>query len=199
MSPVLVVAAEVFFGLLAVACALYFISVLVYLPLTGQSAFIPTYRWCVEHILTEAPIERGARFVDLGAGDGRVLVAAERLHDVEAVGYEFNPVAYAVCRVNLWFLGSRARLKYGDFHNADLSNFDVIYCYLTPFVQKKLFPKFETNTKPGALIISRIYTVGDWTPFRTLQYIGPNGAESTYFYRVAGAETPGRTPLREFK
>jgi hypothetical protein len=183
-----IVAVEIIFGLLIVAGALYFLSVLVYLPLTGQSAFIPTYRWCVGHILNEAPIEKGARLVDLGAGDGRVLLAAERLYGVEAVGYEFNPVAYAVCRVNLLLFGSRARLVFSDFHKADLSGYDVIYCYLTPFVQEKLFPKFQTNAKPGALIISRIYSVGDWKPFRTLQYIGPNGAEATYFYRVPRPE-----------
>lgn len=184
MPPAIIVVAKIVFGLLVAAGALYFISVVVYLPLTGQSAFIPTYRFCVDHILREAPIGRGIRFADLGAGDGRVLVAAEKLYGVEAIGYEFNPVAYAVCRFHLWLAGSRARLLFADFHKADLSGYDVIYCYLTPFVQEKLFPKFQTNAKPGALIISRIYTVGDWKPFRTLQYTGPNGDEATYLYRV---------------
>lgn len=188
MPTGLVVAVEVFFGLLIGAVALYFFSVLVYLPLTGQSAFIPTYRSCVDHILREAPIEPGVRFADLGAGDGRVLVAAERLYGVDAVGYEFNPVAYAVCRLHLWLFGSRARLVFANFHKVDLSGYDVVYCYLTPFVQEKLFPKFQTNLKPGALIISRIYTVGDWRPFRTLQYTGPNGDEATYLYRAPGRE-----------
>lgn len=191
MELLVVVAIKWLFILLIVGCALYFLSVLAYIPLTGESAFIPTYRWCVKHILTEAPIEAGARFVDLGAGDGRVLVAAERLCGAEAVGYEFNPVAYVVCRIALWLNGSRARLVFGNFHHADLSEYDVIYCYLTPFVQEKLFPKFQTNAKPGALIISRIYIVGDWEPFRTLQYIGPNGPEATYFYRVPEASQGG--------
>lgn len=182
----MVIGAEIVFGLLIVAGALYFISVMVYLPLTGQSAFIPTFRTCLEHILREAPIEPGARFCDLGAGDGRVLVFAEKLYGVDAVGYEFNPVAYAASWIHLRFSGCRARLIYADFHKADLSAYDVIYCYLTPFVQKKLFPKFQTNTKPGALIISRIYNVGDWKPFRTLQYEGPKGPEATYLYRVPG-------------
>jgi len=52
---------------------------------------------------------------------------------------------------------------------------------------KKLFPKFQVHAKLGALIISRIYTRGDWKPFRTLQYVGPNGPEATYFYRVPEA------------
>ena len=38
---------------------------------------------------------------------------------------------------------------------------------------KKLFPKFQVNAKPVALIISRIYTLGDWKPFRTLSTSGP--------------------------
>jgi hypothetical protein len=184
----IVVAAEVFFGLLIGACALYFVSIMIYLPITGQSAFIPTYRWCVDHILKEAPIEGWERFVDLGAGDCRVLVAVERMYGIRAEGFEINPFAYAVGRVHLWLRRSRAKLIFANFHKADLSGYDVIYCYLTPFVQKRLFPKFKTNAKPGALIISRIYTVGDWKPFRTLQYIGPNGPEATYFYRVPKRE-----------
>ena len=187
MASLVVGAIQLLFGLLILAGVLYFLSVLIYLPITNQAAFIPTFLWCLEHILAEAPIEAGARFVDLGAGDGRVLTAVERIYGLEAVGFECNPVAYAVSWVNLWLKGSHARLILGNFHKADLSGYDVIYCYLFPEVMKKLFPKFQVNAKPGALIISRIYTLGDWKPFRTLQYVGPNGPEATYFYRVPEA------------
>lgn len=187
MPPAVVIAVEIVFGLLIVAGALYFISVMVYLPLTGQGAFIPTFRSCVEHILREAPVESGAKFADLGAGDGRVLVSAERLYRVEAVGYECNPVAYVVSWAHLRLAGSRARLVFRDFYKADFSDYDVIYCYLCPSAMKKLYPRFQASSRPGSLIISRIYTIEGWEPFRTLQYEGPKGPETTYFYRVPGA------------
>lgn len=187
MPSAIVLGFELLFGFLALVGALYFISVVVYLPLTGQGSFIPTFRSCVEHILKEAPIHEGARFADLGVGDGRVLVTAERLYGVEATGFECNPVAYVVSRVHLWLAGSRARLVFGDFYKADLSGYDVAYCYLCPSAMKKLLPKFKAGSKPGALIISRIYTLEGWEPLRTLQYVGPKGPETTYFYRVPEA------------
>ncbi len=120
MESLVLLAIQLLFGLLILACVLYFLSVLIYLPLTNQAAFIPTFLWCLEHILAEAPIEAGARFVGLGAGDGRVLTAVERIYGLEAVGFKCNPVVYTVCRLHLWVKGSQARLILGSFHKADL-------------------------------------------------------------------------------
>ena len=147
--------------LLILAPLLFWMATFVYTARRG-SPYVPIKTKRYQQILQF--IKPGDRVADLGCGDGRVLVEAIRRGANHAAGWELDALVYVTA---LWRTGraglGRDRQKisifFGDFWNADLSSYNVIYCYqmtkyLRPF-QNKLLPQLQ----PGTLIVSPDYTI----------------------------------------
>jgi len=127
------------------------------------SPYVPIKTRRYENILKF--IKKGDKVADLGCGDGRILVEAIKRGATRADGWELDAMVYttALWRTARAGLSKADRAKifihFGDFWNADLSSFNVIYCYqmtkyLKPF-QTKLLPQL----KKGTLIISPDYEI----------------------------------------
>lgn len=126
--------------------------------------FVPTRQRDVERMLRLAEVKPGELVYDLGAGDGRFLLAAAR-RGARAVGFEISILPFLIACLRL-ALGraTAARIELKDFFRQDLSAADVIVCFLTPAAMAKLGPKFSRELKPGARIVSYAFSLPGWTP-----------------------------------
>lgn len=112
-----------------------------------------------------APVS-GDVVVDLGAGDGRVLVAAARIPGVRAVGIEVDPLRYFLCnlRLKLHGLGDRASVRKENFFRTDLSDADVVTFYLSQAAADRLGDKLEKELKAGSRVVSYRRPIPGWRP-----------------------------------
>jgi predicted RNA methylase len=97
---------------------------------------------------------------DLGCGDGRMIVIAARRYGARAVGIEIDPLRYLWCQMLISVLGLRDRVKivYGDFFKHDLSDADVVTCYLLQDTNEKLEEKFKRELDSGTRVVSNTFT-----------------------------------------
>lgn len=135
----------------------------------SAAPWVPLWKKDTKRMLELAQIKPGQKVVDLGAGDGRIIISAARDYGADATGYEFAilPYLWGLVRINLSGLRGQARLKYRNFFNQDLSYADVVCVFLTPAAMKKLKPKFDAELKPGTKILSYAFHLPGWQPVKT--------------------------------
>jgi ribosomal protein L11 methylase PrmA len=140
---------------LALLCFLIFVIVI----LAYSMLFGAPYAPLGEH-KTQALIDllkkpgNGKRAVDLGAGDGRIVIALAK-HGFESHGFEFNPLLVYIARhhINKAGLSGKAFMHWGDMWRVDLARYDVITIYLTARIMKRMEQKIQKETKPGTKIV----------------------------------------------
>ncbi|MEO8052456.1 MAG: methyltransferase domain-containing protein [Acidobacteriota bacterium] len=123
----------------------------------------------VDRMLELANIKPGETVFDLGAGDGRVLIAAVEKYKAKAVGVEISPglVAKATANIEKEGLADQAKVIQGDVLEADLTGADVVFLYLATPLNERLRPRLERFLKAGARVISHDYAVPGWKPKHT--------------------------------
>jgi predicted RNA methylase len=139
----------------------------------------------VDRMLELAAIKPGETVYDLGAGDGRVVIAAAEKYKAHAVGVEISPklVAEASARIDKLGLADNARVIQGDVLKTDLSRADVVIIYLVTSLNEKLRPRFEKFLKAGARVISHDFAVPGWKPTRT-EKTADRHPHSIYVYEM---------------
>ena len=146
----------------------------------------------VDRMLALANIKPGETVYDLGAGDGRVVIAAAEKYKARAVGVEISPklVAEASARIEKLGLSSQARVMQGDILTTDVSRADVVIIYLVTSLNEKLRPRFERFLKAGARVISHDFAVPGWKP-ALVEKTGDRHPHSIYVYEMPPAKLPG--------
>lgn len=104
--------------------------------------YLPTLTPQIKTALKLADLKKGQTLLELGCGDGKVLIAAAR-QGVHVVGYELNPIMAAIA-----WLRTRRHRKYvtviwGDFWRKDWPKADAIFVFLLPKYMQKLDTKIE--------------------------------------------------------
>ncbi len=130
--------------------------------------WLPTSRAVVHNMLTLADVTPADTVYDLGCGDGRVIVTAARRFGAQAVGIEIDPLRYLWCQLLITVLGlrKRVRITFGDFFSQDLSDADVVTCYLLHDTNQKLAVKLLSELRPGARVASNTFTFVGIDPVR---------------------------------
>ena len=150
--------APLFLAVLAVLLTLSFV-----LAICRGAPFVPTGQEKVFRMLKLAALKKGETLVDLGSGDGRfVLLAAEK--GARAIGVELNWVLVLWARLRIWAagLGDVARIVRSNVLTYDLRGVDVVICYLSPEMNKKLQAKLERELKPGARVLTNTFSFKGW-------------------------------------
>lgn len=152
-----------YLALAAAALVLLASSLLLPLGFVYGAPFVPTRRERVDAMLELAKPGPGELWVDLGSGDGRILVAAAQA-GARAVGYEFHPLLVLLSRLAIARsgLGRLASVLQGDLWKADLSKADVVSLYLMPYRMERMRAKLEAELKPGCRIVSNAFPIGGW-------------------------------------
>lgn len=136
----------------------------VYTMITG-APFVPTEMTQVRRMLKAAEIKKGQVVYDLGSGDGRLVHEASKVYGAKAIGYEFSPFVWCWAKFLSIFWRSKAELRYGNFWKADLSNADVIVCYLLPHSMERMKSDLFPQLKPGTLVVSHAFKIHGMNPW----------------------------------
>ncbi len=125
--------------------------------------FVPSTKHSVEAMIRLAKIHPGQTVIDVGSGDGRVLLEAAK-QGANSVGIEINPylVYYTRLRAFLSPYRGRVRVLWKNLWNADLKSADVVFVYLIPWKMDVLAAKLQKETKPGTLIVSNTFIFPHW-------------------------------------
>ncbi|MBD3189792.1 MAG: SAM-dependent methyltransferase [Candidatus Heimdallarchaeota archaeon] len=140
----------------------------------------PTPRKKVQKMLAMADIKPGEVIYDLGCGDGRIVIMAARRYNIKAVGIEIDFLRYIWCKIIIALLGLRKKVRviYGDLFDQNLSEADVVICYLTQSTNNRLEQKLIEELKPGARIVSNTFY------FHELPMVTKDNLYSIYVYHT---------------
>jgi len=143
-----------------------FVGLSAYLPVLWGAPWTPTSRRVRASMLRLAAIQPGERVVDLGAGDGRLVIAAAQSYQARAVGVEIDPLRCLLANVLIRCRGlqGRARVLWGNLYHFDLRDADVVLLYLLQRTNARLWAKLADELKPGARVVSYTFTLPHWTP-----------------------------------
>ena len=135
-------------------------------------------------------------FVDLGAGNGQVTIFSALNYGLKSFGIEINLTLVEEAKRSIKLLKKleknkkkllrKIKIICGDFYEQNLRNYDFIYIYSLPTMQKYLRHIFQT-AKNGATIISHMYPFKDFKECLDLklklEHEGKNQDVATYFYK----------------
>lgn len=114
--------------------------------------YLPTLAPQVKTALELGGLSEGQTLIELGCGDGKVLVAAAE-RGAKAVGYELNPLLVLVAWWRTRRYGKRVRVVWGNFWWARWPEADVIFTFLLPRYMSKLHKKcIQYDHKPVKLV-----------------------------------------------
>lgn len=135
------------------------------LALTKDVPFVPTPEYIVEEMLTMAKVGKDDTVIDLGSGDGRIVIAAAK-RGAHATGIDIDPERIRESNANAKEAGVEDRVKFiqGNIFEADISPATVLTMYLLPSVNMKLRPKILSDLKPGTRVVSHSFDMENWKP-----------------------------------
>jgi precorrin-6B methylase 2 len=136
--------------------------------------FVPTPAEVVKGMLDLAKVTKNDLVIDLGCGDGGIVVAAARDFGARSIGVDIDPVRVKEARDNIAKnnVGDRAKIIQGDLFEADIKDANVITLYLLPRLNEKLKPKLWRDLKVGSRVVSNSFDMGDWKPDQTIDVDG---------------------------
>ena len=161
------------------------VPVSTYAPKLGQSGkdvmWLPTRDELVTQMLTVAQVSPEDEVVDLGAGDGKIAIAAARQFGARAWGIEYNKDLAALAQRNAEKAGlaSRVRIVQGDIFKEDFSRASVVTLYLLEELNEQLRPTL-LGMRPGTRVVSNTFGMGDWEPDQVIRV----GSNTGYFWKV---------------
>jgi SAM-dependent methyltransferase len=136
--------------------------------------YVPTPPEVVRAMLKLGGVKRGDFVIDLGCGDGRIVVMAASEFGARGIGYDLNPERIKEAKEN----AAKAKVEKSvqfiekNLFEADIKDANVVTLYLLPSVNEKLRPRLLAELKPGTRVVSHSFLMGDWTPEETIEVDG---------------------------
>lgn len=133
--------------------------------------YVPTPNDVLEQLLDLADVGPGDYVIDLGSGDGRIVIAAAKRGAV-GHGVDLDPQRIKEARANAEEEGVSDRVVFiqGDIFETDFSDASVVTLYLLTSVNAKLRPSLIENLKPGTRVVSHSFDMGDWKPDDSVRF-----------------------------
>jgi precorrin-6B methylase 2 len=169
---------------------------------TWRVPFITTPDDVVEQMLELAGTRAEDFVVDLGSGDGRIVITAARKYGARGLGIELDDKLVQVSRDNARHAAVAERVQFvqGDVLLAGFSQASVVTVYLLPDLIGQLQSRFVDELKPGTRIVSHSFRMTGWRPDRsvTIKVTKPHpgqGDESTLYLWTVPANVRGTWTL----
>jgi SAM-dependent methyltransferase len=154
-------------------------------PQRGQTGkdvmWLPTPDELAYRLLELARVGPNDLVYDLGAGDGKIAIAAAQRHGARAVGIEYNArlAAFAQREVERAGVADRVRIIQADLFQTDFSSATVLTLYLLDELNQQLRPRVLAM-KPGTRVVSNSFAMGDWEPDHVVRV----GTQVGYYWLV---------------
>jgi hypothetical protein len=150
--------------------------------------FVPTPQEVVDRMLAMAKVTAKDFVIDLGSGDGRIVIAAATKYGARGLGVDLDPDRIKEANENLRKagVGDKVEFRQQNLFETDLSQATVLTMYLLPRLNLQLRPKL-LDLKPGTRLASHSFDMGDWKPDRHEKIDG----RDAYFW-VVPAKVRGR-------
>ncbi len=134
--------------------------------IAGGGPYVPTGHDVVEEMITVANLNPTDTVIDLGSGDGRILIAAAKAGSAKAIGYEIHPGLVKLSRrkARRAGVGDKVEIRKRSMWKADLSGTNVVFLYQIPYSMEKLRNKIEDELPKGTRIISHAFEIPERTP-----------------------------------
>lgn len=131
-----------------------------------DTPYVPTPQVVVERMLNMAAVRRGDMLIDLGSGDGRLVITAAKEYGAHGFGVDIDPRLVSKSNRAAEQAGVADRVKFlkQDLFDTDFHDADVLTLYLLPDVNMALRPKILSELRPGARVVSHDYGMRDWQP-----------------------------------
>ena len=120
---------------------------------------IPTAARDIRRLVNDGFLGSTDTLVDLGCNNGKVLFTMEKLSGCKARGYEITLWVCIYGWIKKFLTRSKAKIIWGDFFDADLSDATVVYCYLYPFLMPRVGEKLKSSCKKGTKVIARDFPI----------------------------------------
>jgi hypothetical protein len=132
----------------------------------GQTPYVPTPQSVVDRMLEIAHVGPADYVIDLGSGDGRMVITAAKRYNARGFGVDLDETLVQRANRNAAQAGvsDRAVFYARDLFDTDMSAATVVTIYLLPEVNLMARPKLLATLKPGTRIVSHDYDMGEWTP-----------------------------------
>ena len=145
--------------------------------LTDEVPFITSPDNVTLEMLNAAGVKRGDHVIDLGSGDGRIVILAAKRFEATGLGVEIDPRLLELSKTNARTAGvaDKTEFREQDLFKTDLAPATVVTMYLLPEFNLQLRPSLLA-LKPGTRIVSHDWDMDDWKPDRTTVVPVPNKA-----------------------
>jgi hypothetical protein len=114
--------------------------------------YVPSKKHDIERLFSEFNLRKGSVVVDLGCGDGKVLLAAAK-SGLQPVGYELNPFLWLIAKLRLRKY-PKTKVIWGNYWAADLSKASLIFIFSAAPFMDRLYEKLRDQLRPGVLVAS---------------------------------------------
>jgi len=173
------------------------------IPKTG-GPYVPTPQIVVDQMLRMANVGAGDFVVDLGSGDGIIVLSAAQQFKASGMGVDIDPELVKLSNASAQKLGVADRVRFVqlDVFKADLSKATVLTLYLLPEMMMNLRSKVFSELRPGTRVVSHDYHFGDWLPDNQLTFGVPEKEkvtglpEATVYLWIVPAKAAGTWQLK---
>ena len=157
----------------------------------GDVVYVPTPQEVVDEMLNMAKVGPNDYIIDLGSGDGRIVITAATKHGARGFGVDLDRFLLNKANENARRAGvaDRAQFFEQDLFETDLTRATVITSYLLPEMNLKLRPTI-LGLKPGTRVVTHDYDMDDWFPDAQKviavpgKEVGDEGKSYVFFYIV---------------
>jgi hypothetical protein len=160
----------------------------------GDTPYVQTPQNVVDTMLQIAKVGPGDYVIDLGSGDGRMVITAAAKHGARGFGVDLDRNLVALANRNAAKAGvaDRAVFYQRDLHETDVAPASVLTIYLLPEVNLMIRTRLLATLKPGTRIVSHDYGMGEWRPDYETEIAAPGKTvglrqrSKIYYWMVPG-------------
>jgi len=167
-------------------------------PRADEVPYVQTPTPVVDAMLTIAEVGSNDYVVDLGSGDGRIVITAAKRYGARGLGVDYDHTLILESRANAAREGVAEKVRFleQDIFLADFRDASVVTMYLLPEVNLDLRPRVLFWLRPGTRVVSHDWDMGDWEPDRHMVVEAPGKTvglkqESTIYLWVVPARIAG--------
>jgi len=165
--------------------------------------YVQTPQNVVEAMLELAGVRGNDFLIDLGSGDGRIVISAAKRYGASGIGIDYDTYLVRQSTDNAAKAGvtERARFLTQDIFETDLSAATVVTMYLLPEFNIRLRPRLLAGLRAGARVVSHDWDMGEWAPDARIEVAAPEKKiglrkTSTLYLWIIPAQLAGRWETR---